>query len=93
MCGISDQISIDQVSLCNTEEIECASEVSIDEDSCLPKCSGLQISSYDKESIEKNKDLLQNMDSILKMQLNALATAYKGLTGYSLPSSLTSWSK
>ena len=46
---------------------------------------GLQISSYDEESIEKNKDLLQNMDSILKMQLNALATAYKGLTGYSLP--------
>ena len=73
--------------------MKCASKISIDEDSCLPKCSGLQISSYDKESIERNKDLLENMDIAYKMQINVLAKVHAKLTGYILPPSLTSWSK
>ena len=71
--------------------MKCVSEENfqIHEENCLPKCSGLQISNYDQESIEKNKALLQNMDHAYKMQLNILAKAY----GYILPASLTSWSR
>ena len=51
---------------------------------CLPKCSGLQISNYVQESIEKNKDLLQSLDTAFEM-----IVAYDE---YILPASLTSWS-
>ena len=56
---------------------------------CLPRCSGLQISNYVQESIEKNIDLFQSLDTAFKMQLEILAETYK----YLLPASLTSWSR
>ena len=73
--------------------MKCASKISIDEDSCLPKCSGLQISSYDKESIEKNKDLVQKMDNAYKMQMEILKLLYEDRYRTILPASLTSWSR
>ena len=65
----------------------------IDETSCLPKCSGLQISSYDKESIKKNNNLVQDMDTAFEMQLKVLKNLYEGVLNLMLPASLTSWSK
>ena len=66
--------------------MKCVSEENfqIHEENCLPKCSGLQISNYVQESIEKNKDLLQSLDTAFEMII-----AYDD---YILPSSLTSWS-
>ena len=68
--------------------MRCISEIPIHDKECLPKCSGLQISSYDKESIEKNKELFQSLDTFNSMQLEFL----EGKFDYMLPSSLTSWS-
>ena len=65
----------------------------MEDTSCLPKCSGLQISSFDKESIEKNKELMQNMDIAFSMQLEILKELRENLMKYSLPASLTAWSK
>ena len=73
--------------------MKCASKISIDEDSCLPKCYGLQISNFVKDSIERNKDLLQKMDSAYKMQLDVLTSLNHKLTGILLPAPLTSWSR
>ena len=67
--------------------------MSIDEDGCLPKCSGLQISSYDKESIEMNSDLVQKMDNAYKMQKEILKQLYEDRYKLLLPVSLTSWSR
>ena len=61
----------------------------IHEKYCLQKCSGLQISNYVQESIEKNKDLLQSLDTAFEMQLKILQKTYK----YLLPAALTSWSR
>ena len=66
--------------------------MSIDEDGCLPKCSGLQISSYDKESIEMNSDLVQKMDNAYEMQKEILKQLYEDRYKLLLPVSLTSWS-
>ena len=73
--------------------MQCASEITIKEDNCLPKCSGLQISNFVQDSIEKNKDLFQNMDLFNKMQLDILAELRVTVTGKILPASLTSWSR
>ena len=84
--------------------MKCVSETTIDEDSCLPKCSGLQISSFLQDSIEKNKELLQDMDTLNSMQLNILSQIYYQLNYlaknyvklprlHNLPASLTSWSR
>ena len=71
--------------------MKCVSEENfqIYEKSCLPKCSGLQISNYVQESIEKNKDLFESLDTAFEMQLKILAETYE----YLLPASLTSWSR
>ena len=69
--------------------MKCASNLRINETKCLPKCSGLQISSFDQESIQKNKELLKNMDTAFKMQLKILDKTFQ----YALPAALTSWSK
>ena len=73
--------------------MKCASKISYHGENCLPKCSGLQITNFVQDSIEKNKDLLKIMDSAYKMQLDILDTVYGKLTGYILPASLTSWSR
>ena len=75
--------------------MKCVSEITIDENNCLPKCSGLQISSFVKDSFEKNKDLLQDMDTLNSMQLNILANVYGKLENWKkrLPVPLTSWSR
>ena len=79
-----------QVNLCTPDEIQCVSNINIDKTNCLPKCSGLQISNYVQESIPKNKELYQNMDTYNSMQLEAIKKiSYKG---FILPSSLKSWS-
>ena len=64
----------------------------LDETSCLPKCSGLHISSYHKESNEKNNYLLQKMDNAYKMQLEILKRLYEDRFDSLLPTSLMSWS-
>ena len=71
--------------------MKCASKISIDEDSCLPKCSGLLISNFIQDSIEKNKNLFKNMDLFNKMHLDILAKLEGKVTGNILPPSLTSW--
>ena len=71
--------------------MKCVSEENfqIHEENCLPKCSGLQISNYVQESIEKNKDLLQSLDTAFEMQLKILEKTYE----YHLPASLKYWSR
>ena len=71
--------------------MKCLSEENslIYDKNCLPKCSGLQISNYVQESIEKNKDLLQSLDKVLQMQLEFLDET----SDYILPAALTSWSR
>ena len=73
--------------------MKCLSKISIHEDGCFPKCSGLQISNFVQNSIEKNKDLFQSMDLFNKMQLKFLDELYLNMKGYDLPASLTQWSK
>ena len=58
----------------------------------MPRCSGMQVSSYDKESIEKNTGLLQNIDTHASMMLKILEELYADMKK-SLPASLTAWSK
>ena len=58
-------------------------------DGCLPKCSGLQVTSFDKESIVKNKALLKKLDFFHSMLMDNL----KGFNKYALPDQLTSLSK
>ena len=71
--------------------MKCVSEENfqIHDENCLPNCSGLQISNYVQESIEKDKDLFQSLDTAFEMQLKILAETYE----YILPASLTSWSR
>ena len=52
-----------QVPLCTTEDAECLSTVVRNETECLPKCTGIQVTSYTKEHIDKNINLLQSMDA------------------------------
>ena len=81
-----------QTSLCNTEEMNCVLSINSDKRNCMPRCSGMQVSSYDKESIEKNTGLLQNIDTHASMMLKILEELYADMKK-SLPASLTAWSK
>ena len=64
----------------------------------LHKCSGMQISSYVKESIEKNVDLKQELDRHNSMQIDVFDKLYKKVNdlekkSYGLPVALKTWSK
>ena len=73
--------------------MKCASKITINQNSCLPKCSGLQISNFVKDSIEKNKDQNQNLDNAFKMQLDILKKLYEDRYKLALSASVTSWSR
>ena len=78
--------------------MECLSKIRFDNTYCLPKCSGIQSSSYDKESIEKNSVLLQNIDFYNSMLLETSKTLYKEINTEHekqllIPSRLLAWSK
>ena len=69
---------------CVEDEIDA-----LDVSSCLQKCSGLQITSFEKESIVKNKELFTKLDSFHSMLMENL----RGFNEYALPDQLTSLSK
>ena len=76
--------------------MECLSKIKFDDTYCLPKCSGVQVTSFIKDDIEKNTKLLQSMDDYNSILLEFLQTEIvkKGLnSNYRLPPSLTSKSK
>ena len=69
------------------------SNMIMEETGCLPRCSGLQILSYETESIEKNKELMQNMDTAFSMQLEILEKLQAKVMKLLLPASLSTWSR
>ena len=75
--------------MCTSEEMACLSKIKIDSSKCLKKCSGLQISSYEKESIYKNSELFENLDNFNLVLLEIIDEVYD----YKIPQSLVSWSK
>ena len=56
---------------------------------CLQKCSGLQITSFEKTSIVKNKELITKLDSFHSLLMENL----KEFNEYALSDQLTSMSK
>ena len=69
--------------------MKCMQQLTINETKCFKKCSGLEVTSYDKESIEKNTELFKNMDLFNSMLLDNL----QSLNNYLLPNPLTSMSR
>ena len=63
------------------------------EKTCLPKCSGLQVSSYYIESIERNKELIQNMDTAFSLQLRVLKELQLEVKNRKVDQALASFSK
>ena len=74
--------------MCTPEKIKCVEHLTLNETNCSKKCSGLQITSFDKESINKNTELFENMDLFNSMLLKNL----QSLNDYLLPNPLTSMS-
>ena len=73
--------------------MKCVTNITVDETGCLPKCSGLQISSYDVESIHKNIDLVQDMDTVYSLQLKVSKQLYEKVIEAKLPAPISNWSK
>ena len=73
--------------------MRCVTNITVDETGCLPKCSGLQISSYDVKSIHKNNDIVKDMDTAYLLQLKVLKQLYENVTQAKLPAPITNWSK
>ena len=72
--------------------MDCISKIGFNDTLCMPKCSGLHISNYDRLRNKEGIEMQQNLDIHNQMQLeilNVLYTLHKGL----LPAPLTSWSK
>ena len=68
--------------------MKCIQQLTINETKCFKKCSGLEVTSYDKESIEKNGKFFKNLDLFNTMLLENL----QSLNRYLLPNPLTSMS-
>ena len=73
--------------------MRCVTNITVDETGCLPKCSGLQISSYDVKSIHKNNDLVHDMDTAYSLQLKVLKQLYEKVIEDKLPAPISNWSK
>ena len=73
--------------------MECVSEIRLDGTSCLPKCTGLQIPSYDEDSIERFTELRQSLDDFNSKLLSVVNGISLKAEHVILPPSLTSWSR
>ena len=72
--------------------MKCIENITFDETSCLPKCSGLQCSSYDRDSIDKNNELFENIDIFNSLQLEMIRRLYNE-EGWIFPAHVKAWSK
>ena len=73
--------------------MKCVTNITVDETACLPKCSGLQISSYDVKNIHINNDLVQDMDTAYLLHSKVLKQLYENVTKALLPAPISNWSK
>ena len=73
--------------------MKCVSKVRLDGESCLPKCSGLQIPSYDEDSIQRITELKQSLDNFNSKLLSVVNGIRLEAEHVILPPSLTSWSR
>ena len=79
--------------VCTHKNISFATKLIIAEKNCLPKCSGLQVSSYYIESIERNKELIQDMDTAFSLQLKVLKELQLKVKNRKLDRALAAFSK
>ena len=82
--------------MCSLERLDCTvTAVGLEHDSkCFKKCSGVEVTSFDQERIDKNNDLFQEMDKFNQLLLDYIKHVNKknNLESTYMPKALTSQS-
>ena len=73
--------------------MKCISSIKLDERNCLPKCSGLQCSNFVKNSIGRNQEFFQNIDTFNSMHIEILRKLWEDNVPHAFPVNVKDWSK